>query len=432
MSFTATQEAEFNAMFGELANQGQEGLDKLASAGGLYIQEKLRENAFSKQILPPETVTMDDVTRNPDDEGFIYIDDLEPDSIAMRINMRGEPQKTYIQAPRYTIQFQTISSDRFQKAEQELRTYRAPITKIIEQNTIKDIQEQMDLRFMEHVRAGLMFATIARKNELIDAGAVADHLNAAGVPQAANQRTQDFYNEFAFASYLFTRKVALVADGGALGAGEASWGAFTAASAGYNPATGLHSNIIMSEESVFTRRVVTAGAKIAAAREMKCKCFLMHEFDFVDSSSWTQDDAGLEVLKEILVSGYKYRTIGGFTYITTVRNNPDILSPGQIYCFPAPEFLGRFLVLQGTQFYINKQGRFFNMEAWEECGVGFGNIRGLGLVLLAGATIELPRVFVAADGETVNEGGKAGVGAPFVGTFTLKNDPADPTNAAGE
>ena len=170
MTFAPTDAKEFNDMFGEALGRGQEALDKVAEVTGLYIQEKLRENSFARQILPPQTVTVAELTRNETDESLVYIDDLEPDSIAMRINMRGEPDKTYIQGKRYSIRMETITSDRFQKTEQELRSYRMPLTKVIEQNTVKDIQEQMDVKFMEHVRAGLMFATIARKNELIDLG----------------------------------------------------------------------------------------------------------------------------------------------------------------------------------------------------------------------------------------------------------------------
>lgn len=385
--------AEFNSMFGEAMNRGGAHLDKVAEVTGLYIQEKLRENSFARRILPPQTVTQAELTRNEFDEGQVYIDDLEPDSIAMRVNMRGEPNKTYIQAERYSIRIETISSDKFVKTEQELRSYRMPLTKVIEQNTVKDIQEVNDEKFMEHVRAALVLATRSRHNDLQARGGVIGSTKA------------NFQSVGEFAQYLFTRSTAGVT-GGAGGTYNAPVTA--------TPTDGFYSNIIMSDEATFTRRVITEGAKIMASRQLKAKVFLLHEFDWADSGSWTQDDAGLELLKEIVIGGYKYTTVSGYTFVTTVRDNAKILEPGQIYMFPAPEFLGRFLLLNNTQFYINKQGRYFTMEAWEECGIGFGNIKGIGLVLLAGRSVTLPNAWQDA-------AGVSGAG-DLVGEFTLTND----------
>jgi hypothetical protein len=404
---------EFNDMFGEALSRGGEHLDKVAEVTGLYIQEKLRENSFARRILPPQTVTVAELTRNVSDESLVYIDDLEPDSIAMRINMRGEPDKTYIQAPRYAIRMQTITSDRFQKTEQELRSYRMPLTKVIEQNTVKDIQEQMDVKFMEHVRIGLMFATIARKNELVDALRVADDSAAATVALSGN-KAKNFRSKEAFAAYLGTGNVVaatpgLLANGTGLEVSDA-----------YAPVDGFYSNILLSLESSFNREVLASLVKICAARQVKARVILMHEFDWADHLAWTDQEAGLEIVKEIVVGGYKYTTVGGYTYVTTIRDNAAILEPGQIYVFPAPEFLGRFLVLQNTQFYINKEGRFFNMEAWEECGVGFGNVKGLGMALLVGASVKLPNLFHKESGAEMTGG--------VTGDFTLTNNG---TNAPG-
>lgn len=394
---------EFNDMFGEALSRGGEHLDKVAEVTGLYIQEKLRENSFARRILPPQTVTVAELTRNVADESLVYIDDLEPDSIAMRINMRGEPDKTYIQAPRYAIRMQTITSDRFQKTEQELRSYRMPLTKVIEQNTVKDIQEQMDVKFMEHVRIGLMFATIARKNELVDAGRVVDASATSAVTVgAADVKGKNFRSASLFAAYLASGEITQASAG--------ANGTTIAASAA--PVDGFYSNILLSLETSFNREVLASLVKICAARQVKARVILMHEFDWADHLAWTDQEAGLEIVKEIVVGGYKYTTIGGYTYVTTIRDNAAILEPGQIYVFPAPEFLGRFLVLQNTQFYINKEGRFFNMEAWEECGVGFGNVKGLGMVLLNGSSVKLPNLFHQDNGTAMN----------VVGEFTLTNN----------
>ena len=415
---------EFNDMFGEALSRGGEHLDKVAEVTGLYIQEKLRENSFARRILPPQTVTVAELTRNVNDESLVYIDDLEPDSIAMRINMRGEPDKTYIEAPRYAIRMQTITSDRFQKTEQELRSYRMPLTKVIEQNTVKDIQEQMDVKFMEHVRIGLMFATIARKNELVDAGRVIDG-SAAGAATIASDTgsAKNFRGVGAFAAYLAFGNITNTNTGGDV----VTAGSLTGTVA---PVDGFYSNILLSQETSFNREVLASLVKICAARQVKARVILMHEFDWADHLAWTDQEAGLEIVKEIVVGGYKYTTVGGYTYVTTIRDNAAILEPGQIYVFPAPEFLGRFLVLQNTQFYINKEGRFFNMEAWEECGVGFGNVKGLGMVLLNGASVKLPNLFHEDSGAATAAGGVIAGLEGVTGEFTLTNAGTDATVAA--
>jgi hypothetical protein len=51
------------------------------------------------------------------------------------------------------VAFFTISSEIFQKTEQELLAYEMPITKIIEENSVKDIQEIEDREFTIHIEA---------------------------------------------------------------------------------------------------------------------------------------------------------------------------------------------------------------------------------------------------------------------------------------
>lgn len=398
---------EINQLFGEALNRGGEALEKVGEVTGLYIQDKLRENSFAGKILPPQTVTEAELTRNVNDEGLVYIDDLEPDSLAMRVNFRGEPEKTYIEGKRYEIRMSTISSDKFQKSEQELRSYRMPITKIIEQNTVKDIQEQKDKTFMQHVRAGLMLATRRRMNDLVDRGLVINGQTDA-TTVAGSGSNKNFGSDTQFAAYLYTRNIST-------SHGVASGGTWDPGTVVANLADANYSNILLSTETSFTRTVLRDVVKVQAAREMKARCFLMHEYDWTDTVGWLDSEAGLQITGEIVRDGYKYTTVGGYTFVTTVRDNPDIVEPGQIYTFPAPEFLGRHLSLEGVKFWINKTGRFIEMEAWEECGIGFGNVKGLGLILLSGAGVTLPKIFQDT----------AGVDIATTGSFRLTNLPLE-------
>lgn len=399
--------AEFNALFASALNGGAEEMHKLGEATGLYVQDKLRENAFCRKILPPQTVTESELTRNVNDEGLSYIDDIEPDSIAMHINWRGEPNKTYIQGKRYAIPMSTITSERFQKSEQELRSYRMPLTKVIEQNTVKDIQEQEDFRFMQHVKAGIFLATLARHNELLNRGVIT--LGTAGtndadpIVSAAGASLRNFANEAEFISYLFRHDkfgAARTNGGGVLDITNFGTPARPSNQAQY-------ANIILSADTKFTRTALRDLIKVQANRQLKAKCFLLHESDYADVLAWDASDAGYELVSEIVKDGYKYATIGGYTFVTTVRDNPDIIEPGQIFAFPDPAFLGRFLLLENTKFFIKKEGRFITMEAWEDVGMGFGNVKGLAVLLLNGAKIDLPAVWQKPAGTTSGVGANA-------------------------
>lgn len=133
-----------------------EGREKLAEVGGNYIQQKLRETSFARQIIPPLNVTVNDVTRDENHDGFVKIIDKEyADSEAMPMNFLGEAKAHYVKGDRYKVNFYRISSDLFSKDETELLAYNYPITKVIEQNSVKDIQRVEDEGFLTHVDAAI-------------------------------------------------------------------------------------------------------------------------------------------------------------------------------------------------------------------------------------------------------------------------------------
>jgi len=124
---------------------------KLAEAGGAFVRQKLRELSFARRIIPPVMVTKEDCQRSEDHDGLVKVIDKEPDSQAIAMTFRGQPEAKYIDGERYTVKFFTISSEKFQKTEQELLSYEMPITKVIEENSVKDIQKVEDKRFIAYV-----------------------------------------------------------------------------------------------------------------------------------------------------------------------------------------------------------------------------------------------------------------------------------------
>ena len=127
----------------------KEGLDKVAQTGSAFIRQKLREVSFARKVINPVYVTQADLQRSVNHDGLVKIVDIEPDSKASVVNFRGKPDTDYIAGERYEIPFFAVSSDDFQKTEEELLAYEMPLTEVIEKNSVKDIQAAEDQAFID-------------------------------------------------------------------------------------------------------------------------------------------------------------------------------------------------------------------------------------------------------------------------------------------
>jgi hypothetical protein len=136
-----------------------EGREKLAAEGSAFIRTKLREVSFARKIINPVYVTKADLQRSVQHDGLVKIVDIEPDSAAMAINFRGGADSRYVEGERYEIPFFMISSEDFQKTEEELLAYEMPITDVIERNSVKDIQEIEDSAFISRIDAAIAVST---------------------------------------------------------------------------------------------------------------------------------------------------------------------------------------------------------------------------------------------------------------------------------
>jgi hypothetical protein len=144
----------FNNLFVEQLDT-VDGIKKTAAAGAAFVRARIREIGFGRRILPPESVTRVDLTRSTDHDTLIKIVDIEHDSKAMAINFASEADERYIQGKRYALPFFKIESEKFVKNEGELLAYDYPITKVIEENSIKDIQKVEDIKFIEYAEAAI-------------------------------------------------------------------------------------------------------------------------------------------------------------------------------------------------------------------------------------------------------------------------------------
>lgn len=129
----------------------EDGMKKVAEEGSAFIRQKLREVSFARKIVQPQYVTRGELTRSVNHDGLVKIVDIEPDSKAMIVNFRGNPDAEYVMGERFEIPFFAISSMDFQKTEEELLAYEMPLTEIIEKNSVLDIQKVEDTAFLGQV-----------------------------------------------------------------------------------------------------------------------------------------------------------------------------------------------------------------------------------------------------------------------------------------
>jgi hypothetical protein len=314
----------------EMFNQrldSQEGKDKLAELGGSWIRDRLREVAYSRHILPPEQVTRADCQRSVNHDTLVKIVDVEPQSKAMAITFRDQPTARFIRGPKAEIPFFTISSEKFEKTEQELLAYEMPITKIIEDNSVKDIQEIEDREFTRHIESGIQ--------------ALQTEINATtNVPYNATQ--------------------------------------IRAANANAQVVSVVKGELALNADGVdFTVRPVQRPDfvnlfKLLDTNRLRSERMLITEPDHDDVLQWTLEDFGDRMTSETVVDGYKYNTLLGRKVVRTVKT--DILRPGNIYIFTAPQFFGKFYILNNTKFYIDKIANVITWQSWEDIGMGIINI----------------------------------------------------------
>lgn len=313
-----------NELFFERAGT-PEGQTKIAASGGNYIRDRLREVSFFRKIVPPDPVTRADLQRSVNHDTMVKIVDIEPQSRAMSLTFRGQPTARFIRAPRYEIPFFTISSEKFEKTDQELMAYEMPITRIIEENSVKDIQSVED-------RMALIFT------------------------EACIQAFQLEYNAGTPTKFATSTVKAGTVVGVSVVKGE---GALAQATDNFNVQPVLKLDFINLK-------------KLLHRRNLKAERIVITEPDFDNISAWTIQDVGHSIAGETSTEGWKSNTVTSLKIIRTIKT--DILREGNVYCFTAPEFFGRFYILNNTKFYIDKVANVITWQSWEDIGMGFGNV----------------------------------------------------------
>jgi len=332
------------------------GREKVASGLGTWTRDRLREVCVVDKILTPRDITPADCQRSLNHDTLIRIEDMEPQSKAMPITYRGMPTASFIRASRYAISFYMIASEMIEKTEEELMAYRdMPLTRIIEDNIIKDMQEIKDWTTLQHFESAVQAMQYDAYGNTFTAMRGTTYNNAAtlkvsvfkgrnAVSRAVALAADDFQNQPLIKPDLVTLRKAF---------------------------------------SDFNRGSTPTGGQ---SRRLQLDKILITQTDFEDLNNFTLQDLGDRVTSEIIENGWKHPTVMGIKFIVTSKT--DIFKPGNIWGFCSEEFLGKSYVLQKAKFYVDKVMNVIKWASWMHVGVGIGMVAGIiKLELFSGSVV---------------------------------------------
>ena len=143
-----------------------------SAAGSQMIRRRIREEGFTRRIIPPATVTNDDLDRVVGHDRPVIIEDMEPLSkgaISLPFGDATDAQTYY--GNKFICVFNKISTPEWTKDINELRTYRMDLRQVVTDNSLKDVQTNEDGGFLSGI------------NSMVGA---ANGLGAGGVAQNFN------------------------------------------------------------------------------------------------------------------------------------------------------------------------------------------------------------------------------------------------------
>lgn len=139
------------------ATSSPEMVKQAADTVSEFTRVKMREDGFWRKILPPLSISNDELDRQVDTDKPVRVVDKEPESPAAASIPFGQlPFNEYILGPRYRVMFDRIVTPRFTKDVDELRTYDMDIRQVLSDNAIKDMLAEEDGKAIATVNSLLL------------------------------------------------------------------------------------------------------------------------------------------------------------------------------------------------------------------------------------------------------------------------------------
>lgn len=284
---------------------------KVSRATSDYIRMKLREEGFLRKILPAQTITGDDLTKQVQTDKPSKVIELEPDSPgAMSIPFGEFPTGTYIYGKRWLVTFSRIATPMFNKDVAELHDYDLDIRQVISDNALKDLQAEEDGKFIQTV------------NSLLSNDTMNAEQNLPYGPGGANI------------------KLWRTLSGG------------------------------LTRENV----VEAKKLMMAANARLRPQTALVNQKTALEFEKWTREEVGGDMAQGILVNGWagEANKWCALNWITTIKD--DLVKDNSMFLFAAPEFLGRLYFLEDTTMFVKREGPMLSWYAYEMLGGGIANV----------------------------------------------------------
>lgn len=301
---------------------------KTAELIGGYLRDKIREASWFDKIIPPEGVTRADCQISTEHDSLIKIVHIEPGSRAMTISVRARPDSELISGRRFGVTFGRISTLRYEKPKEELLVYDYSITKVIEDNSVKDMDAIVDRTAAVHFEAAVQALQLEAN------GGVATELSSDTVQAGTVVQRSVFKGELA--------------------------------------------SLAASPDSAVPLPIqkfdIVRLFQTFSDRQLSGKRMLIHDGDFLGVFSWPYSDVGA-IATETAIEGYKHPTLAGYDIVRSLK--PEILRPGNVYGFVDAEFLGVNYTLGQTSFYIDTIENMVVWMAWMMRGMALGQVEGV-------------------------------------------------------
>jgi len=310
--------------------------------GSRFIRSKLRQESFAREILQPIELSPDEIDRDEHTDQPKKIIEKEPDSTATFVTFKGSGQRTFFRGPRYSVFFGKIESQHFMKSKFELLTYQNDIRKILTDNSVKDMADEEDRKFLETIKAAIE-----------DAGPADTIAIAAGAP-----------------GYVKDGKSYLGATG------DVVQPQFTGAQilAGNDFVAQVSDDD--STAAPLSKELIAQLFQSMTSKKLPIGKMLMTKATFMEALKFDFVDVGNDIVSRHYDKGLEGEDkLFGVPVITTIKN--DIIPDNEIYLFAPENYLGNFFLLQDATLFIKQEADMIEFWSYSSPGIGIGNTRGV-------------------------------------------------------
>jgi hypothetical protein len=312
-----------------------------ADEGSRFIRSKLRQESFAREILVPIELSPDEIDRDEHTDQPKKIIEKEPDSTATFVTFKGAGQRTFFRGPRYSVFFGKIESQHFMKSKFELLTYQNDIRKILTDNSVKDMADIEDKKFIETIEAALSDSGPADVGNQGAAGFSKDGLSYLG-----KNANADVFPQFTGTQLLESNNfVAQAADND-------------------------------SDQAPLSKELIAQMFQAMTSKKLPIGKMLMTKATFMEALKFDYTDVGNDIVSRHYDKGLEGEDkLFGVPVITTIKN--DVIDDNTIYLFAPENYLGNFFLLQDATLFIKQEADMIEFWSYSSPGIGIGNTKGV-------------------------------------------------------